>query len=105
MGKRDVPTKRFQVTSLSVEQDGKPLLARAPSDPPLEAKPRNRNDVDTAMIVWVPLDDLKWVDGSKLTVVAEVLVHGAAAPVVVEQEFQSTIEERTYTACERFQML
>jgi hypothetical protein len=101
----DASAKPFNLTSLIVEQDGKTVLARKPSDAPIEAKLRDPKAKRKAMVVWVPLADLKWVEGSKLSVRAEVLVQGETVATAVKQDFDATKEERTYSACERWQML
>lgn len=96
--------KPFQVRSLTFEHEGKTVVAQNSSDEPLDATVADPKANRNQMVVWVPLDGLTFVEGSTLSIKAEVRLPGSSEWVVVQQTYAATKDEKSYSGCERFAM-
>ncbi len=96
----------FTVKSVVYEHDGSKVTVIGASSSAVKSRPRgNTTKKMQVRSVKVPLDDLKWVAGSVMTLRAEVLADGATKALIAEMTFEATSVERQYSCSEYYSML
>jgi hypothetical protein len=101
----DAKTEPFVVHAVRVTHDGARVFVHAATEPPLTAAPRDGTNPDKpAMVLRVPLPELKFVEGSEVVVEADVTLPGASAPAHMREAFAPKRTVETYAGCDRFAM-